>query len=121
MTTMTRQDWEQRYQSLRIEGRAFIDGSYRDAVGGATFDSISPVDGRQLASVASCMAEDAELAVKAARAVFERGDWARLAPAQRKRVLIAFADKLLANAEELALLETPVSYTHLTLPTIYSV
>ena len=32
MTTMTRQDWEQRYQSLRIEGRAFIDGSYRDAV-----------------------------------------------------------------------------------------
>ena len=106
MTTMTRQDWEQRYQSLRIEGRAFIDGSYRDAVGGATFDSISPVDGRQLASVASCMAEDAELAVKAARAVFERGDWARLAPAQRKRVLIAFADKLLANAEELALLET---------------
>ena len=54
MTTMTRQDWEQRYQSLRIEGRAFIDGSYRDAVGGATFDSISPVDGRQLASVASC-------------------------------------------------------------------
>ena len=43
MTTMTRQDWEQRYQSLRIEGRAFIDGSYRDAVGGATFDSISPV------------------------------------------------------------------------------
>ena len=106
MSSMTRQDWEQRYQSLRIEGRAFIDGAYRDAVGGATFDSISPVDGRQLASAASCMAEDAELAVKAARAVFERGDWARLAPAQRKRVLIAFADKLLANAEELALLET---------------
>ncbi len=53
-----------------------------------------------------CMAEDAELAVRAARASFARGDWAHQAPAQRKRVLIAFAELLLAHAEELALLET---------------
>ncbi|WP_437883098.1 aldehyde dehydrogenase [Pseudomonas sp. LRF_L74] len=103
---MTREQWEQRSRSLAIEQRAFIDGAYRDAVGGATFANGSPVDGRHLASVASCMAEDAELAVRAARASFERGDWSRLAPVQRKRVLIAFADLLLAHAEELALLET---------------
>ncbi|WCE09844.1 aldehyde dehydrogenase [Pseudomonas sp. JBR1] len=106
MTMLTQQDWEQRYQRLTVESRAFIDGTYRDALGGATFEDSSPVDGRHLAQVASCMAEDAEAAVQAARASFARGDWAYQAPAQRKRVLIAFADLLLAHAEELALLET---------------
>ncbi|AXA67368.1 MULTISPECIES: aldehyde dehydrogenase [Pseudomonas] len=106
MTVLTQQDWEQRAQALTIEARAFIDGRYQAALGGATFDDLSPVDGRQLARVASCMAEDAERAVRAARASFARGDWAHQAPAQRKRVLIAFAELLLANAEELALLET---------------
>ena len=106
MTMLTQQDWEQRYQRLTVESRAFIDGTYRDALGGATFEDSSPVDGRHLAQVASCMAEDAEAAVQAARASFARGDWAHQAPAQRKRVLIAFADLLLAHAEELALLET---------------
>ncbi|NMZ63553.1 aldehyde dehydrogenase [Pseudomonas oryzihabitans] len=106
MTVLTQQDWEQRAQALIIEARAFIDGRYQAAQGGATFADLSPVDGRPLARVASCMAEDAELAVQAARASFARGDWAHRAPAQRKRVLIAFADLLLAHAEELALLET---------------
>ena len=106
MTTLTVNEWEQRAGRLNIEGRAFIDGRYRDAVGGAVFDCISPVDGRQLARIASCTGEDADAAVKAARESFERGDWALRAPAERKRVLIGFADLLLAHAEELALLET---------------
>ena len=54
MTTLTRADWEQRAQQLKIEGRAFIDGEYRDSVSGDTFDCISPVDGRALAAIASC-------------------------------------------------------------------
>ena len=41
-----------------------------------------------------------------ARAAFEAGSWAKLAPAKRKAVLIRFADLLEANREELALLET---------------
>ena len=106
MTTLTVNEWEQRAGRLHIEGRAFIDGHYRDAVGGAVFDCISPVDGRQLARIASCTGKDADAAVKAARESFERGDWALRAPAERKRVLIGFADLLLAHAEELALLET---------------
>ena len=106
MTIPTREQWETLYQSLHIEGRAFVDGAYRDSIGGDTFDCISPVDGRALAAVASCDAADAELAVAAARRTFDSGIWARQAPAQRKRVLIAFADLLLANARELALLET---------------
>jgi len=106
MTTLTRADWEQRAQQLKIEGRAFINGEYTDAASGETFECLSPVDGRFLAKVASCDLADAERAVASARAAFEAGSWAKLAPAKRKAVLIRFADLLEANREELALLET---------------
>ncbi|MGH8354336.1 MAG: aldehyde dehydrogenase [Pseudomonas sp.] len=106
MTTLTRADWEQRALSLSIEGRAFIHGEYCTAASGATFECISPVDGRLLAQIASCDAADAERAVRDARATFESGVWSRLAPVARKAVMIRFADLLEAHAEELALLET---------------
>ncbi|WP_136478750.1 aldehyde dehydrogenase [Pseudomonas sp. DG56-2] len=106
MTIAPREHWEQLFQTLKIEGRAFVDGQYCASVSGDTFDCSSPVDGRQLVQVASCDSADAESAVAAARRSFDSGVWAQQAPAQRKRVLIAFADLLLANAEELALLET---------------
>ncbi|WP_309677590.1 aldehyde dehydrogenase family protein, partial [Pseudomonas sp.] len=104
--TNTRSDWEQRFQSLTLEGRAFIDGQYCPALSGDTFECMSPVDGRFLANVASTDEADANAAVAVARRTFESGIWARLAPAERKRILIRFADLILANQEELALLET---------------
>ncbi|WP_017708197.1 aldehyde dehydrogenase [Pseudomonas syringae] len=106
MTTLTRADWEQRAQNLKIEGRAFIQGEYTAAASGETFDCISPVDGRLLAKVASCDAADAQRAVDSARSVFDSGVWSRLAPAKRKAIMIRFAGLLEQNAEELALLET---------------
>ncbi|NHW00536.1 aldehyde dehydrogenase [Stutzerimonas degradans] len=106
MTTLTLADWQQRARDLRIEGRAFIQGEYTAAADGAQFDCISPIDSRLLAQVASCDQADAERAVTSARAAFDAGVWARLAPAKRKAVMIRFADLLEAHAEELALLET---------------
>ena len=106
MGTLTRADWEARAKDLKIEGRAFVNGEYVDAASGATFDCISPVDGRFLAKVASCDLADAESAVQVARAAFDSGVWSRLAPAKRKKVMIRFSELLLENAEELALLET---------------
>ena len=106
MTSLTRADWEQRAQNLTIETRAFVQGEYRDAESGATFECISPVDGRLLGLVASCDQADAEVAVKNARATFDSGVWSRLAPAKRKKVMIRFAELIEAHGEELALLET---------------
>ncbi|MGG2399164.1 aldehyde dehydrogenase [Pseudomonas sp. SH1-B] len=106
MTSLTRADWEQRAQNLTIETRAFVQGEYRDAQSGATFECISPVDGRLLGLVASCDQADADAAVENARATFDSGVWSRLAPAKRKKVMIRFAELLEAHGEELALLET---------------
>jgi len=106
MTSLTRADWEQRAKTLTIETRAFVQGEYRAAESGATFECISPVDGRLLGMVASCDQADADLAVKDARAAFESGVWSRMAPAKRKKVMIRFAELIEEHGQELALLET---------------
>ena len=98
--------WHERAAGLAIEGRAFIGGKYLPAASGATFDCISPIDGRVLAQVAACDAPDADAAVRSARRAFDRGDWSKAAPAKRKKVLLRFAELLLKHKDELALLET---------------
>jgi gamma-glutamyl-gamma-aminobutyraldehyde dehydrogenase/4-guanidinobutyraldehyde dehydrogenase/NAD-dependent aldehyde dehydrogenase len=44
--------------------------------------------------------------VKAARAAFDKGVWSGMAPKQRKRVMVRWADLIAKHATELALLET---------------
>ncbi|MBA3057183.1 MAG: aldehyde dehydrogenase [Gammaproteobacteria bacterium] len=91
---------------LQLDGRAFINGERVAARDEQVFDCISPVDGRRLTAVARCGAVDIDAAVSAARAAFEDQRWSAQAPAQRKRVMIRFADLLLAHGDELALMET---------------
>lgn len=99
-------DWHARAAALTIDGRAFINGGRVDAVDGGTFECLSPVDGRKLANVARCKAADIDRAVAAARTAFNDRRWAGMSPGERKRVMIRFADLVMANREELALLET---------------
>jgi 4-guanidinobutyraldehyde dehydrogenase/NAD-dependent aldehyde dehydrogenase len=99
-------DWHARARDLAIESRAFVDGRYLPAASGATFDCVSPIDGRRLAEVAACDAPDVDRAVAAARRAFEAGVWSRRPPRERKRVLLRFAALIERHAEELALLET---------------
>ncbi|MHB1198865.1 MAG: aldehyde dehydrogenase [Polaromonas sp.] len=88
------------------DGRALIDGQRVQSQDGQTFDCISPVDGRVLTQVARCGQLDVDAAVVAGRAAFEDKRWRGMAPAARKRIMIKFADQLLAHADELALMET---------------
>jgi len=109
-------DWHQRAAALRIDGRPVIAGQRRNTFQGQQFDCISPIDGRKLGEVSRGLAEDVDLAVRAARTAFDDGRWAGHAPAQRKRVLLDFAARILAAQEELALLETldmgkPIQYS----------
>ncbi len=105
-TPATAAEWRARARSLSINGQAWIDGRYVPAASGATFDCLSPIDGRSLGSVASTDAVDVDRAVVSARRVFEQGDWSRQPPAARKKVLQRFAELVLAHRDELALLET---------------
>ncbi|MDC6132278.1 aldehyde dehydrogenase family protein, partial [Burkholderia gladioli] len=60
--THTFADWQRLAASLEIEGRAFVDGAYRDAASGRRFDCVSPIDGRVLAHIADSGAEDVDAA-----------------------------------------------------------
>ena len=100
---------------LKLDGRAVINGERVAARNGQSFDCISPVDGRILAQVARSSEADVDAAVSAERAAFEDRRWSGLAPAQRKRIMIKFADLLLAHGDELAMTETldmgkPIKY-----------
>ena len=100
---------------MNFDGRALINGKRVDAKDGQLFDSISPVDGKVLAQIARCSAADVDAAVAAARIAFEDHRWSGMAPAQRKRIMIRFADLVQSHGDELALTETldmgkPVKY-----------
>jgi len=102
----TAEFWRQRAASLIPQGRALINGSLVESLNGTTFECLSPIDGRRLATVTACDESDVSAAVASARAAFESGDWAAQPPASRKRVLLRFAELIERNTDELALLET---------------
>lgn len=113
---METKTWHQRATEIRIDGRALIGGERTAARDGATFEKHSPIDGRLLGSIARGQAADVDAAVSAARTAFNDGRWAAKPPAVRKKILLRFADLILANKEELALLETldmgkPIQYS----------
>jgi acyl-CoA reductase-like NAD-dependent aldehyde dehydrogenase len=99
-------NWHERARALRPEGRAFIDGKSAASRSGKSFADLSPIDGRTLADVAAGDAPDIDAAVAAARRSFTQRVWADGTPAERKRVLLRFAERVAAASEELALLET---------------
>jgi 4-guanidinobutyraldehyde dehydrogenase/NAD-dependent aldehyde dehydrogenase len=105
MLDKTIQDWTSAAADLEIEGRAFINGRYQDAAQGETRATMSPANGQKLADVANCGIEDADRAVEIARAAFESGVWAKMAPADRKMVLVRWAELIDDHADEIALLE----------------
>ena len=106
MNTSSTIDWHARAADIRFDGRAVIAGQRIAAQDGQTFACISPLDGRTLTQVARGQAADIDAAVAAARHAFDDGRWAHKPPAVRKKILLRFAEKILAAREELALLET---------------
>jgi gamma-glutamyl-gamma-aminobutyraldehyde dehydrogenase len=88
--------------SLRTQ--AFIGGDFVDALSGRTYDVENPATGQTIAQVAEGGLDDVDRAVAAARRAAP--GWAATAPADRKRILIRFADLIDEHAEELARIET---------------
>jgi gamma-glutamyl-gamma-aminobutyraldehyde dehydrogenase len=85
-------------------GKLFIGGAWADAAGGRRLPTISPLDGRELTTIADGGAEDVDRAVRAARAAFDKGVWSRAAPAERRKVLLRIAELIEKHALELAVL-----------------
>ena len=82
-----------------------VDGQWVESESGRRITVVDPATALPIASVPAATSGDVDRAVKAARRAFE-GDWARLRPVHRERLLLKLADLLEAHADEFAELET---------------
>ncbi len=86
--------------------KMLINGKWVDSASGKTFPSYNPATGEVLAMVAEGDREDIDRAVKAARAAFETGPWAKISPSERGRMMWRLADLIEKHTEEFAQLES---------------
>jgi gamma-glutamyl-gamma-aminobutyraldehyde dehydrogenase len=98
--------WQQRSARQSFLDKALIDGQPVAASTGQTFDSINPATNALLARVAACGDVEVDLAVRSARRAFDAGSWSRMAPLERKKIMLRFSELILAHREELALLDS---------------
>jgi phenylacetaldehyde dehydrogenase len=82
-----------------------IDGEWRNAASGKTFETYDPATGEVLARVAEAGQEDVDLAVAAARRALE-GPWGKMGGSERGRILHRLGDLISEHAEELAELDS---------------
>ena len=99
------EEWAVRARDLRPHAQAVIDGRPVPAASGRTYRDVTGRDGSTIAEVAECDAEDVDRAVRAARTAFDDGRWSDLAPTDRKRLLLRFAELIRDDLEYLALVE----------------
>ncbi|MDR0671897.1 MAG: aldehyde dehydrogenase family protein [Oscillospiraceae bacterium] len=89
--------YKERYQ-------LFINGKWKDASDGATFDVYAPATGEKLTTCAQATSADVDEAVRAAWAAFPA--WKKTAPAERMAILNKIAAIIDENRDLLAAVET---------------
>lgn len=86
--------------------KMFIGGAWVAGSDGETCDVIEPATEGLITRIPVGTTADLDRAVQAARAQFDGGEWRRLKPLERERMLHRLADLIEANAIELAELES---------------
>lgn len=82
----------------------FIDNEWTAAFDGRTIEVLDPSTGEAFAQIARSGGSEVGKAVQAARHAFD-GEWGRMAPAARSRLLFRISQALLDHVDELAALE----------------
>uniref|UniRef100_A0A8C1QCB9 10-formyltetrahydrofolate dehydrogenase n=1 Tax=Cyprinus carpio TaxID=7962 RepID=A0A8C1QCB9_CYPCA len=92
--------------TIRIPHQLFINGEFVDAEGGKTYKTINPTDGQAICDVSLAQIPDVEKAVAAAKEAFEEGEWGKMNPRDRGKLLYKLADLMEQHQEELATIES---------------
>jgi (Z)-2-((N-methylformamido)methylene)-5-hydroxybutyrolactone dehydrogenase len=80
----------------------YVDATWTDPVSGEWFESFNPYTGKPWAQIPRGSAQDADRAVQAAFAAYDRGEWAEMTPSRRGALLRRLGDLIAANADHLA-------------------
>jgi aldehyde dehydrogenase (NAD+) len=86
--------------------RNLIGADWLPARSGATLPMVDPSTALVFAEIAQSGADDIDHAVRVARQAFDEGPWGRMPAFERGRLLLRLSEAILANAEELAHLES---------------
>jgi phenylacetaldehyde dehydrogenase len=93
-------------QFLDRVGSLWINGQWKSAQSGETFDVYNPATGEVIARCAAGGQADIDAAVRAARRAFESGPWSKMTPSERGRLLWKLGDLLEQHTDEFAEIET---------------
>ncbi len=97
MASVPKKIWQDSYQ-------LYIDGQWRDAEEGKTFNVYNPANGEFMCKVAAASKADVDAAVNAAWKAFPA--WKKTSLAERATTLLKIADIIDANTAHLAMIET---------------
>lgn len=103
---LTLNEYEAIAKNLTLPTNAFIDGGYRKANSGKTFETFNPATKVKLGDVAACDSSDVDFAVGKARESFDDGRWSKMHPSERKDILIRLCKLMTRNHHELAVMES---------------
>jgi len=91
---------------LRRSYDMIIHGKQVKAESGKTIERVAPGHNIAVGEWPEASAEDVRSAIGAARAAFDSGPWPRMSGAERSRIMYRVSQLILANLEELALIES---------------
>jgi gamma-glutamyl-gamma-aminobutyraldehyde dehydrogenase len=105
-TLLTHEEYQAIAADIAMPVNAYINGKFAKPRSGNYMESINPATGEVLAKVAACGNEDVDYAVTKAREAFDRGDWSRMHPSERKQVMIQLTKLMQRDRHQLATLES---------------
>uniref|UniRef100_A0A4W3JXT1 10-formyltetrahydrofolate dehydrogenase n=1 Tax=Callorhinchus milii TaxID=7868 RepID=A0A4W3JXT1_CALMI len=91
--------------TIRMPHQAFINGQFVNTEGDKVYDTINPSDGSVICTVSLAQVSDVDKAVAAAKEAFENGEWGKMNPRDRGRLMYKLAELMEQHQEELATIE----------------
>ena len=91
---------------LTIPVQMFINGQFCDSESGRVMATIDPSNEETICEVPRGSAKDVDVAVKCAEEAFHYGEWSRISPRERGKLLSKLADLMEQHREELATIES---------------
>ena len=103
---LTHEEYQAIARDLSLPLNPYINGKFAAPLSGQRMPTVNPATGDVLGEMANCGAEDVDLAVTKAREAFDRGDWSRMHPGERKEVMIQLCKLMQRDRHQLAVMES---------------
>ncbi|MEO1202794.1 MAG: aldehyde dehydrogenase [Pseudomonadota bacterium] len=104
-TLLTHEEYQAIAKDLVLPLNAYINGKFTAPKSGNRMETVNPATGEKLGDMANCGPEDVDIAVTKAREAFDRGDWSRMHPSERKQVMIQLCKLMDRDRYQLAVME----------------